>query len=66
MEATTDHGLTVIYDPECGFCWNVRHLLEAEPGFMPMTFLPYGGRLANERFPGLCQGPNLTAPGLEP
>jgi predicted DCC family thiol-disulfide oxidoreductase YuxK len=50
-------GLTVIYDPDCGFCAQVRYLLLAEPCYLPLTFMPYGGAATAARFPGLCRGP---------
>src|SRR4051812_16733319 len=50
-------GLTVIYDADCGFCWKVRRILQEDPGFIPLTFLAYGGPEATQRFPGLCAGP---------
>jgi predicted DCC family thiol-disulfide oxidoreductase YuxK len=53
----TDDGMTVIYDPDCGFCARVRAILEDEPAYVPLTFMPYGGTATRARFPGLCSGP---------
>ena len=48
--------LTVIYDPGCGFCSRVRSILETEPAYLAMEFLPYGGPAVMARYPGLCTG----------
>ena len=49
-------GLTVIYDPDCGFCAQVRYILLAEPAYLPLTFMPWGGAATRARFPDLCRG----------
>jgi predicted DCC family thiol-disulfide oxidoreductase YuxK len=56
-------SLTVIYDPDCGFCARARSLLADAPTHLRLEFLPYGSDEARSRYPGLCEGgaPELLA-----
>ncbi len=49
-------SMTVIYDPDCGFCARARSHLADSPTYLSLEFLPYGGDEARRRYPGLCAG----------
>ncbi|MEU9344894.1 DCC1-like thiol-disulfide oxidoreductase family protein [Streptomyces sp. NPDC048278] len=47
------HGLTVLYDAECGLCTHLRDWLVRQPQLVPLELVPAGSPEARTRFPGL-------------
>lgn len=45
--------LTVLYDPRCSFCRDVRAWLEDRPAYVPLRFVGAGTPRARELFPAL-------------
>ena len=48
-------SLTVFYDPACGLCTRVKHWLERQPAYVPLTLVPMESPLARRVCPALEQ-----------
>ena len=46
-------SLTVLYDPRCRFCAQVRRWMETEPSYLPVAFVAAGSDELVRRFPEL-------------
>jgi len=47
--------LYILYDARCGICRRAREWAQAQPAYIPLTFLPAGSEEARRRFPGLSE-----------
>jgi len=43
-------ALTVLFDPSCGLCQRCRSWMQAQPSYLPLTFLACTGDEARRRF----------------
>ena len=48
--------LTVLYDPDCGFCVKCRWWVQMQPKLIEVEMIPSSWTEALERFPGLAAG----------
>lgn len=46
-------SLTILYDQQCGFCRQCRQWLEAQPAYLPVSFLSCRSEEVAKRFPGV-------------
>ena len=53
------HGLTVLYDAECGLCTFLRDWLGRQPQLVPLDLVPAGSAEARRRFPDLDHSATL-------
>lgn len=58
MRAAT--RLTVLYDPRCAFCRQIRSWLLEQPKYVPMDLVAAGSAEARRRFPGLSAEATLA------
>ncbi len=45
--------LTIFFDQQCGLCRRCRSWLEAQPAFVPLTFVPFQSALGDARYAGI-------------
>jgi predicted DCC family thiol-disulfide oxidoreductase YuxK len=50
------HTLTVIYDPRCGLCTQIKAWLVRQPAYVALRLLAAGSAEARERFPMIPVG----------
>ncbi len=50
------HSLTVIYDPRCGLCTQIKDWLGRQPAYVALRLLAAGSAEVQERFPMIPPG----------
>jgi predicted DCC family thiol-disulfide oxidoreductase YuxK len=50
------HTLTVIYDPRCGLCTQIKDWLGRQPAYVALRLLPAGSAEVREHFPMIPSG----------